>query len=107
MCHIDSSYLFDWDGDEELHDWKQILERVQRRKRLTDIIEQRIGSGDEVYALLHKQLSNLGVPTWHDAAETPDDSFTVFQACTDAGPDQVRARKLIHDRLAQPHFKNT
>ena len=47
--------------------------------------------------MIGTQLKNMGAPVWSD--DVSNNEVMVFMACTDAGPDQKKARRLIREQI--------
>ena len=71
--------------------------------KVADLIVQEGGTGRDSYAMSKKQLETLGFPSWTQAA-LPSEIQTFF-CTTDAGPDQLKCRKLIRSMMKDDLFK--
>lgn len=86
----------DWDNF-DVDDWVETLVRV------SDVLPVRDGSSEATVSQTLKQLDGLGATTWKTIADDPilqnADMLHWFTSTTDAGPNEIGARKILQAEM--------
>ena len=83
----------------------ELLDQAACNKRLGDMQVVADGSGMGTFAMVCKQLGSIGAPSWseihaHCEGQAEDvRPLAFFCLCTDAGSDQVKARKIMSEQV--------